>query len=207
MRIVFFIVLLNVCYSNLFSQTEEERPNLYISDFISDYIQLKYPETNTDTILYVGVERQKMYLFINGEIEKVYAVSTSKNGAGTNYGSEQTPIGLHQINGKFGEGLPKGSVLKGRKFTGKIADIQTEPIPTGSDDITSRVFTIEGKELGINKGGDQDSYKRKIYIHGTAEEGLIGKPASHGCIRMRNDDVIELYNIINEGTTLIILNN
>ena len=207
MKVFFIITFLSLNHFYLFSQKNEERPNLYISDFITDYIQLKYPETNTDTILYVGVEWQKMYLFINGEIEKVYDVSTSKNGAGTNYGSEQTPIGLHEVNGKFGKGLPRGSVLKGRKFTGQIAEIQTEPIPTGSDDITSRVITIEGKELGINKGGNNDSYDRKIYIHGTVEEGLIGQPASHGCIRMRNDDVIELYEIVNEGTTLIILNN
>ena len=189
------------------AQSATSRPPNYISDFIKDYISIKYPSVVLDTFIYVGVERQKMYLFINGEVEKIYSVSTSKNGAGTIAGSEQTPVGLHVINGKYGEGLPKGGVLKGKKFTGQIADIQSEPIPTNSDDITSRVLTIEGLEKGVNKGGQLDSYDRKIYIHGTTEEGLIGQPASHGCIRMKNDDVIELFDIIESGIKLIILNN
>ncbi len=189
------------------SQTIEDRPVNYITDFIIDYISIKYPALELENFIYVGVERQKLFLFINGQVERVYDVSTSKNGAGTKSGSEQTPIGLHVIEGKYGEGLPKGGVLRGRKFTGRIAEIQTEPISSGSDDITSRVITIKGLEEGINKGGMNDSYKRKIYIHGTAEEGFIGTPASHGCVRMRNDDVIELFDIVEEGTNLIILNN
>jgi len=189
------------------AQSKNQRPPNYISDFIIDYISIKYPTVTLDTFIYVGVERQKLYLFVDGEVERIYDVSTSKNGAGTQSGSEQTPIGLHVIAGKYGEGLPKGGVLKGRKFTGKIADIQTEPFSTGWDDITSRVITIKGLEEGINKGGANDSYHRKIYIHGTVEEGFIGQPASHGCVRMRNDDVIELFDIIDEGINLIILNN
>jgi lipoprotein-anchoring transpeptidase ErfK/SrfK len=204
---LFLTLVIFIATIEVEAQNAKTRPLNYISDFIKDYISIKYPMVDLGTFIYVGVERQKMFLFIDGEVEKIYDVSTSKNGAGTQSGSEQTPIGLHIIDGKFGEGLPKGSVLRGKKFTGKIADIQTEPISTGSDDITSRVITIKGLEVGINKGGQNDSYNRKIYIHGTVEEGFIGQPASHGCVRMRNDDVIELFDIIDEGVKLIILNN
>jgi lipoprotein-anchoring transpeptidase ErfK/SrfK len=210
MKRISLIIFLLVCFSakaEVNAQSNNKRPPNYISDFIIDYISIKYPSVSMDTLLYVGVERQKMYLFIDGKVEKIYDVSTSRNGAGTKSGSEQTPIGLHVVNGKYGEGLPKGSVLRGKKFTGQIADIQTEPITTGKDDITSRILTIKGLEEGVNKGGDLDSYNRKIYIHGTAEEGLIGQPASHGCVRMRNEDIIELFDIVNEGVNLIILDN
>lgn len=180
---------------------------LVISEFIQDYMSIKYPEMKLDTLLYVGVERQKMYLFIDGVAQKVYNISTSKKGAGTQYGSNCTPVGMHCIKGKFGAGVPYGGVLVGRKFTGKVVEIEHDSISTGMDAITSRVLTLSGLEEGINKGGEIDTYKRKIYIHGTAEEGLIGKPASHGCIRMKNDDVIELFELIDEGVPTLILDN
>ena len=172
-----------------------------------DYLDIRYPNFHSDTLLYVGVTRQKLHLMVKGEIVESYDISTSKNGAGTSAGSEQTPVGMHKIHGKFGEDVPFGGILKGKRFTGEVAKIQYEPFSTGRDEITSRVLTIKGLESGINKGGAIDSYKRYIYIHGTAEEGFIGLPASHGCIRMRNDDVIELFERINEGTHLLILNN
>lgn len=186
---------------------QNEARLMLISDFIHDYISIKYPDVPLDTFIYVGVERQEMYLFMNGAVEKVYDVSTSKHGAGSNYGSNCTPVGLHCVKGKFGHNVPRGGVLVGRKYTGRVAEIEHKPVETGKDEITSRVITLSGMEEGVNRGGQIDTYKRKIYIHGTAEEGLIGKPASHGCIRMRNDDVIELFSLINEGLPIIILNN
>lgn len=186
---------------------QSEARLIFISDFIHDYISIKYPEVQLDTFIYVGVERQEMYLFMNGVVEKVYDVSTSKHGAGSKYGSNCTPVGLHCVKGKYGNDVPKGGVLVGRKYTGRVAEIEHEPIETGKDEITSRVITLSGMEDGINRGGQIDTYKRKIYIHGTAEEGLIGKPASHGCIRMRNDDVIELFSLVSEGLPIIILDN
>lgn len=178
-----------------------------VSEFIHDYISIKYPEVKLDTFIYVGVERQEMYVFFDGMAEKVYMVSTSKHGAGSKYGSNCTPVGLHCVKGKYGEDVPKGGIMVGKKFTGKVAHIEHGDMETGKDEITSRVITLEGLEEGINKGGSIDTYKRQIYIHGTAEEGLIGKPASHGCIRMRNDDVIELFSLVNEGVPIVILDN
>lgn len=178
-----------------------------VSDFIHDYISMKYPDVKLDTFIYVGVERQEMYLFMNGTVEKVYDVSTSKHGAGTQNGSNCTPVGLHCVKGKYGEGVPAGGIMVGRKYTGRVAHIVEDPVETGKDEITSRVITLKGMEEGINRGGEIDTFKRKIYIHGTAEEGLIGMPASHGCIRMRNEDVIELFSMVDEGLPIIILNN
>lgn len=176
-------------------------------DFLIDYLSIKYPSYNFQDFIYVGVKRQKMYVFKEGRLVKTYYVSTSKNGAGSESGSEMTPVGLHKINGKFGQDVPKGGILIGKKFYGKIAKINNKPVSSENDDITSRVLTLDGLEKGVNKGGDNDSFERHIYIHGTAEEGLIGQPVSHGCVRMTNDDVIELFEIVQNGMYVIILNN
>lgn len=207
LKVLFLVNVLFFCADlNAKAQLNEAKDRL-ISEFIHDYIAIKYPQVELDTFLYVGVERQQMYFFCNGMVERVYDVSTSKKGAGMQFGSECTPVGLHRIEGKYGEEVPEGGILVGRKFTGRIAEIEHNPVSTGRDEITSRVITIKGVEEGVNRGGEIDSFKRQIYIHGTSEEGLIGKPASHGCIRMRNRDVIELFDLIEKGIPLIILNN
>jgi len=177
------------------------------NEFLLEYLSIKYPEQNFENFIYVGVKRQELDLYLNGNHVISYKVSTSMHGAGTKAGSDMTPIGLHKIKGKFGNGVPVGGILKARKFTGEIAKIETAAVETGQDAITTRVLTLEGLEDGVNKGGELDSYGRHIYIHGTAEEGLIGSPASHGCVRMKNEDVIDLFNRIDSDLTVIILNN
>jgi len=177
------------------------------NEFLLEYLSIKYPDQRFENFIYVGVKRQELDLYLNGNRIISYPVSTSMHGAGTKAGSDMTPIGLHKIRGKFGSDAPIGGILKARKYTGNIASIQTNPIKTGEDAITTRILTLEGLENGINKGGELDSYERHIYIHGTAEEGLIGQPASHGCVRMKNEDVIDLFNRVNKDMTVIILNN
>ena len=177
------------------------------NEFLLEYLSIKYPDQSFENFIYVGVKRQEMDLYLNGNHVISYPVSTSMHGAGTKAGSDMTPIGLHKIRGKFGSDVPLGGILKARKFTGEIARIQTEAIESGEDAITTRILTLEGLESGINLGGELDSYGRHIYIHGTAEEGLIGQPASHGCVRMKNEDVIDLFNRVNKDLTVIILNN
>jgi len=177
------------------------------NEFLLEYLSIKYPDQSFENFIYVGVKRQELDLYLNGNHIISYPVSTSMHGAGTKAGSDMTPIGLHKIKGKFGSNVPIGGILKARKYTGNIANIQTESIETGEDAITTRVLTLEGLENGINKGGELDSYGRHIYIHGTDEEGLIGQPASHGCVRMRNEDVIDLFNQVDKGLKVIILNN
>ena len=96
------------------------------------------------------------------------------------------------------------AILKGRVYTGKQAKIISEPVTTDIDLVTTRILRLSGLESGYNKGGNVDSFNRFIYIHGTPEEGLIGQPASHGCIRMYNKDVVELFELVPAGIKVLI---
>ena len=120
--------------------------------------------------------------------------------------SGKTPTGLHVIEKKVGSNLPNGAILNERVFDGKIASIYQDSTNLEKDEITSRILWLNGQEEGYNRGGNVDSYYRYIYIHGTPEEGLIGQPVSHGCIRMLNEDVIRLYNSVHINTPVLILN-
>ena len=119
--------------------------------------------------------------------------------------SFKTPPGLHTISRKIGDNVPIGGLFQSRMYTGRQVKILTEKQKADGDYVTSRIMWLQGEEPGLNKGRSVDSYNRYIYIHGTAEEGYLGQPASHGCIRMKNTDVIELYNMIEEGTPILIL--
>ena len=127
----------------------------------------------------------------DGNAEKEYPCSTSRFGPGNAEGSEKTPVGLHRIAEKYGDGEPLGMIFSST--------------PSGADLITTRILRLEGLQPGLNKGRGIDSYERYIYIHGTPEEGLIGTPASHGCIRMKNDDIAELYPLCPVGLTVEII--
>ena len=151
-------------------------------------------------LLLVDIISQKMFLLNKGTVYKEYLISSSLYGTGSRQNSLQTPLGKHIIYKKIGNNLPINAILKGRKWNGAIANIISDPIDTEYDHVTSRILWLDGLELGINKGSDVDSRNRYIYIHGTAEEGLLGKPASDGCIRMYNTEVIELFNVVEEGT-------
>ncbi|MCX6181457.1 MAG: L,D-transpeptidase [Bacteroidetes bacterium] len=155
--------------------------------------------------IYVSVKEQKLYLVKSNEIVKSYPISTSKYGVGELANTLKTPKGLHYIRDKQGQNAPLGGILVNGKYTGQIANIQTQPIDTQKDDVTTRILWLMGCEHGVNRGKDKDSFCRLIYIHGTPEEGLIGRPASHGCIRMLNKDVIDLYNKATLGMYVLIL--
>lgn len=141
----------------------------------------------------VDVSDQKLYLFRGKQLLKVYPVSTAKNGIGNRLGSERTPLGWHRVAQKIGAGAPIYTIFINRKNTGSI---YAGGNAKKNDLITSRILWLEGLEPGINKGKGIDSFSRFIYIHGTAEEELIGRPSSHGCIRMKNTDVVELFNLL-----------
>ncbi len=151
-----------------------------------------------DALLYVDIPSQQMFFIKKGEIVNIYSISSSYYGTGNKVNSLMTPLGKHEIYKKLGENLPENAILKGRVWNGAIADIIKEPIDTDFDHVTSRILWLDGLEEGKNKGPGIDSRERYIYIHGTAEEGLIGKPASDGCIRMYNKDVIELFDLVDE---------
>ena len=179
-----------------------------VADFVTEYANDTYENEDFTEFIYVGIKRQKLYHIKDNNLVNVYNVSTSKKGAGNKFGSFQTPTGLHVIEGKHGDKVPIGGVIVNKEFTGEITEIYADRTDTSDDFITTRVLTLSGKERGLNSGSSKvDTYKRQIYIHGTAEEGLIGSPASHGCIRMRNVEVVELFNSIQPGTRVLILDN
>jgi len=152
----------------------------------------------------VAIGAQRLYMMQDGRLLKAYPVSTSAFGPGAQEGSNQTPLGLHKVKEKFGDGEPQGMVFKARKPTGRVAEIISEPKDIPQDDVTTRILWLDGMEPGVNQGGKVDSYKRFIYIHGTPEEGLIGRPASHGCVRMLNADVVDVFERLPEGALVYI---
>jgi len=118
-----------------------------------------------------------------------------KYGTGNRWGSNKTPLGLHRIVSKIGRNASKGTIFRRRRNTGKIARGRRE-----GDLITTRILRLAGLEKGRNKGKGKDSFQRCIYIHGTSEDNLVGKPVSHGCIRMKNRDIIELFDLVKRGS-------
>ena len=153
----------------------------------------------------VNVGEQKLYLFNEeGVVEREYPVSTSKYGVGNENSSEKTPLGLHRIKDKIGGAMPINMVMVGREPMGLLDDCIAQGMELPDDVITSRIMWLEGMEPGRNQGGYVDTYNRYIYIHGTSEEDKIGTPASIGCIRMLNKDVVELYRLVDTGTEVLI---
>lgn len=143
----------------------------------------------------VSVKDQKLALLRNGKAVRSYDISTSKYGVGSRSGSYKTPRGVHAVASKVGSGQPKGMVFESCRPTGKVI----RPNTPGHDQIVSRVMQLNGLE-----SGNRNSFSRRIYIHGTAEESKIGTPASYGCIRMRSDDVVELYELVARGDMVTI---
>ena len=119
-----------------------------------------------------------------------YAISTASKGMGNQLDSFKTPFGIHRVRQKIGGGQPRGMIFAAREPTGEIARSLDN---REKDEITSRILWLDGLEDGINRGGGCDTFARYIYIHGTSDEKRIGQPVSAGCIRMKNDDVIELF--------------
>ncbi len=182
------------------------KPYLIEEKMVFNSLKEIYPEyENLSSFILVKVDSQELFYLKKGEIVQKYSVSTSAYGTGSKENSFKTPLGRHKIDEKIGQDLPRGAVLKGRKWTGAIANIITEPIDTKFDVVTSRILWLTGLEEGLNKGSGVDSKERYIYIHGTAEEGLIGKPASDGCVRMYNKDVISLFDKVDIDTEVFII--
>ena len=138
----------------------------------------------------------------HGNELKVYAVSTAANGAGQRTGSECTPLGSHRIRALIGAGAPVNSVFVGRRLTGEVYSAALDNENPGRDWILTRILWLCGNEPGHNRLGEVDTMRRFIYIHGAPDSYPVGVPGSHGCIRMRNQDVIELFDMVRVGTTV-----
>ena len=146
-----------------------------------------------DRWLRVSLSTQTLDVFDGAECGKVYLVSTALNGAGERNGSGQTPRGAHEVKALIGAGSASGTVFIGRQPTGEVYSPALWAAQPGRDWILSRIVWLSGLDEGRNLGGDVDTFARFIYIHGTPDEEPMGEPRSHGCIRMRNADVIELF--------------
>jgi len=153
----------------------------------------------------ISLGGQRLRLKRDNAIVREYPVSTARNGAGEKMDSECTPRGRHVIAEKIGEGCPPNTVFVERRPTGEIYTPELTRQQSGRDWILTRILWLKGVEPGVNLGGDVDSYNRYIYIHGSPEEIEMGRPGSRGCIRMRNQDVIELFNRVEAGTAVDIL--
>lgn len=148
----------------------------------------------------VNIGEQRLYCLDQHEkILHEYPVSTSSFGVGNQDGSYKTPPGKHSIAQKIGDGCAINEVFIGRQPQGVLDDLIAANKELPDDIISSRILWLKGCEQELNQGEGIDSYQRYIYIHGTSEENKIGSPASHGCVRMRNKDVIELFDLVKEG--------
>ena len=177
-----------------------------VVDLLMEYLEIRYPEqTFTGDVLYVSIHRQALFHVRDQQLMQVYPVATAKAGLGGVDGSWRTPTGLHRISEKYGDGVPELGILRDRKFTGELADPDFAGVD--KDWITSRILWLDGLEPGVNRGDNVDSHARYIYIHGTANEKSIGTASSMGCVRMRNHDVIRLYDAVPVGALVVILDN
>ncbi len=161
----------------------------------------------------IDIESQSLKLYERhhnqDKLQKVYSISTGKNGTGCQEGTGKTPLGQHVIANKIGADKAINSVFVARVATGEIYSEQLAKQAPHRDWILSRILWLAGVEAGINQGNNAkgccDTYQRYIYIHGTPDSEPMGIAQSHGCIRMRNADIIELFEQVEEGTPVEIL--
>ena len=158
----------------------------------------------TDYYLDVSVSKQKLTVIDQGQAGPSYAISTAKNGTGERRGSECTPTGWHSIRAKIGQNQPLASVFVGRRTTGEIYSPELAAQFPQRDWILTRILWLGGLEPGLNRYGQVDTAWRYIYIHGCPDQYITGRPESHGCIRMKNTDIIELFEQVSAGTKVFI---
>ena len=154
--------------------------------------------------LRVDTQRQVLEWIENETVIQVWPVSTAMNGLGEERGSEKTPRGWHQIRAKIGEGQPLNAVFRGRRPTGEIYGDALEAKYPNRDWILTRILWLGGLEAGINRYGAVDTTWRYIYIHGSPDHGVTGEPLSHGCIRMKSVDMLDLFDRVPIGLRILI---
>lgn len=153
----------------------------------------------------VNVARQTLSVFgANEELVMQARVATARNGVGEEAGSERTPRGAHYIRAKIGAGEPSNAVLVARRPTGEVYSPALRAAFPGRDWILTRILWLCGREPGRNRLGQVDTMRRYIYIHGCPDEDPMGVPSSRGCIKMRNDDLVRLFDLVDAGTPVLI---
>ncbi|MCB5184708.1 L,D-transpeptidase [Methylobacillus gramineus] len=160
--------------------------------------------------MHIEISLRQQRLRLIDEQEKVlrdYVISTALNGAGEQKNSYCTPRGRHLVRAKIGAEMPVGAVFRGRRPTGEIWSRELGEQHPGRDWILTRILWLSGCEPGYNRLGNVDSMQRYIYIHGTPDTEPMGEPHSHGCIRMRNHEVAELFELVPISTTVLVLDD
>jgi len=152
--------------------------------------------------IFISLPAQTLELFQNGILLKRYSISTAKNGAGEKYGSYCTPRGRHVIRAKIGVGCAENAVFVRRRPTGEIWTEQLSAQFPARDWILSRILWLSGRQPGFNRLGAVDTMRRYIYLHGSPDTVAMGAPGSIGCIRMRNRDIIELFDLVPPYTSV-----
>jgi lipoprotein-anchoring transpeptidase ErfK/SrfK len=152
----------------------------------------------------ISIKEQTLTLYDEDKQLKHYSISTAKNGPGEQMDSECTPCGKHIVSEKIGNGVEVNSVFVGRETTGEIYHPSLREQHPNRDWILTRILWLSGIEEGKNKGGNVDSHDRYIYIHGSPDDVPMGQPGSRGCVRMRNNELIELFELIEVGTEVVI---
>ena len=154
----------------------------------------------------VSVPSQTLQLMsADGAVLFETSIATAKNGIGQQLGSECTPIGKHYIRAKIGAGQPANAVFVGRRPTGELFNEQLRQTHPRRDWILTRILWLCGTEAGKNRLGNVDTMRRYIYIHGAPNGDEMGIPSSHGCVKMRNQDIIQLFDRVAAGTPVNIL--
>lgn len=157
-----------------------------------------------ETWIHVDLERQELLLYAGREVQARWPVSTALNGPGECVDSGCTPRGEHRVRLRIGQGCPLNTVFVARRPTGEIYDASLrEAFPT-RDWILTRILWLTGTEHGFNRGRDCDTLRRFIYIHGCPDHEPMGVPVSHGCVRMRNHDIVQLFDRVATGTRVVI---
>jgi len=159
---------------------------------------------NNSSRIVVSLQDQTLCFQRQGEVPRHYRISTAKNGPGEQQGSGCTPRGLHVIRAKIGARCAEGTVFVGRRPTGEIySDALTQANPQ-RDWILTRILWLCGREPGKNRFGTVDTMRRYIYIHGCPDNAPMGVPLSHGCVRMKNREIVELFDLVEIGTEVLI---
>lgn len=152
----------------------------------------------------IAIGCQDLWLRDGPETLARYPVSTAAAGCGQRQGSWMTPAGWHVVRARIGEGLPSGAVLRGRRFTGAVCDAAAYAAAPDQDWILTRILWLSGLERGVNRGGDVDTFRRYIYLHGCPDAVRLGSPGSKGCVRLRNADMLTLFDQVAVGTPVLI---
>lgn len=153
----------------------------------------------------INLQQQTLVLFDGDDRLAAFRVSTAANGAGERMDSECTPRGRHIIDDKIGAACAENTVFVGRRRTGEVYDPNLRRCDPDRDWIVTRILWLRGVEAGRNDSGKLDSKARYIYIHGTPDDTDMGVPGSRGCIRMRNADIVRLFDLVENGTPVNII--